>query len=199
MDYLNAALLIFVRNPIPGKVKTRLAADIGAEKAMGVYTRLLQHTLLVTQNLPVSKFVFYGDGIPETDIWPDALYQKRPQEGVELGERMANALHEVLHSYQSVVLIGSDIADLDTPTLRQAFEALRFVDVVLGPAEDGGYYLIGCKASQPKLFQNIVWGSRHVFAQTLERLIHLHLDFKLLPYKSDIDTVTDLKRLGWKP
>lgn len=193
----DGALIIFVRNLIPGGVKTRLAADIGAQKAEDVYRQLLLHTYQLTKTLSVRKYVYYSDFIPDADIWDTDCYEKRTQVGENLGQRMQHALNTVLGVHNHVVLIGSDAADLDTDTLLESFQSLHFVDVVVGPATDGGYYLLGCKKPQLQIFENMAWSTQEVFSHTRHLLLEHLLDFKILQKKSDIDTLEDLQRLGW--
>lgn len=194
---MSNGLIIFVKNLIPGKVKTRLAAEIGEDRALDIYRRLLQHTRDVTGDLPVTKYVYYSDFIQEDDIWQADLYEKRLQAGEHLGDRMHNAISEVLQHQRQVVLIGSDIADLDTQIVSYGFDVLQYVDVVIGPATDGGYYLIGCKAPQAKIFEDITWSTSKVFAGTRAHLLQRKLDFTILQQKSDIDTLEDVIRMGW--
>jgi len=194
---MDDALIIFVRNPIPGRVKTRLAADIGAQKAEDVYRQLLLHTYQLTQTLSIKKYVYYSDFIPDADIWDTDCYEKRTQVGEDLGQRMQHALNAVLGAHTHVVLIGSDTADLDKETLIESYESLHFVDVVVGPATDGGYYLLGCKKPHLQIFDNIAWSTDEVFSDTRHHLLGHLLDFKILQKKSDIDTLQDLQRLGW--
>lgn len=191
------ALIIFIRNPVIGKVKTRLAAEIGNTKALELYLRLLQHTFDVTVDIPVEKYVYYSDFIPEDDMWKSSSYSQRIQTGKDLGDRMSNAINEAFFLHDQVVVIGSDCADLDTNTITTAFESLNSVDVVIGPAKDGGYYLIGFKTFYPTLFEGISWSTQHVFQQTRAQLLELKLNFKVLKTKTDIDTLADAARLGW--
>jgi len=192
-----SALIIFLRNPVLGKVKTRLAAEVGGTKALELYLRLLQHTFDVTADIPVDKYIYYSDFIPESDMWKSSGYIQRIQTGTDLGGRMSNAIKEVLVHHARVVLIGSDCGELDAKTMAAAFESLNSVDVVIGPAVDGGYYLIGCKTSCPKLFEGISWSTQEVFHQTRAQLLELRLNFKVLKTKTDIDTLEDANRLGW--
>ena len=191
------ALIIFVKDAVPGKVKTRLAAEIGDEQALNIYQRLLLHTLSVTAQLPTEKYVYYSDMIPAEDIWPDEKYTKRVQSGLDLGERMERALTEVCAVHPKAILIGSDIADLDTEILLESLRSLDFVDVVIGPATDGGYYLIGFRKVHPAVFRNIQWSTSSVFHDTCMRILDTGLNFKILGQKSDIDTKSDLIELGW--
>mgnify|MGYP000040866235 FL=1 len=149
------ALIIFTRNPEMGKVKTRLAKTIGDLAALKVYRKLLEHTLHITRPLEVDKFVFYSEQIQENDHWDAAIYFKELQNGVDLGERMHHAF-ELLFSrrYRQIVIVGSDIFELTTAGIREAFTHLDSTNYVVGPALDGGYYLLGMNALKEKLFEN---------------------------------------------
>jgi rSAM/selenodomain-associated transferase 1 len=189
---LDQALIIFVRNLIPGKVKTRLAAEIGKEDAIHVYQQLLEHTRSISKHLPVDIYVFDSDQLPEDDIWSADPCQKRIQTGEDLGQRMSNAFQEVLKTHQNVILIGSDCVDLSHSGLQEAFMSLLYVDAIIGPSRDGGYYLIGMKTQHPVLFDGIAWSSDSVYTNTREKLIQLVLNFNVLPERMDIDTKQDL-------
>ena len=140
------ALLIFTRNPQLGKVKTRLAKTIGDEKALEVYNDLLHHTMTETQNLKCDKFVFYDENVELNDVWSINFYEKKLQFGADLGAKMQNAFQHIFDlGYKNCVIIGSDLFDLRTSHINEAFNKLEANDVVLGPAEDGGYYLLGMK------------------------------------------------------
>lgn len=185
-------LLLFVRNPELGKVKTRLAATVGPEVALEVYIHLLQHTRQVTQQLPVDKLVYYAEKIAHTDNWPDDIYQKALQHKGDLGEKMNAAFENAFASgYTSVVIIGSDCQQLTQEIIQQAFAALETHDVVIGPALDGGYYLLGMKKLHPPFFRNKQWSTEHVFPDTLEDTRALHLTYTLLPILSDVDKAED--------
>ncbi|WP_276497326.1 TIGR04282 family arsenosugar biosynthesis glycosyltransferase [Pontibacter litorisediminis] len=186
-------LLLFVRNPELGKVKTRLAASVGPETALQVYIHLLQHTRQVTQDLPVDKLVYYVGGVNHDDIWPNEVYQKREQVEGDLGQRMQAAFAEAfLQGYASVVIIGSDCLQLTPEVIMRAYKELETHDVVVGPALDGGYYLIGMNCLYPQLFQNKHWSTEQVFPETIQDLQHLKLSYALLPRLSDVDHVEDL-------
>ncbi|WP_266204740.1 TIGR04282 family arsenosugar biosynthesis glycosyltransferase [Pontibacter kalidii] len=189
----NKLLLLFVRNPELGKVKTRLAASVGPETALEVYIHLLQHTRQVTQELPMDKLVYYVGGVNLNDIWPNAIYQKREQVEGDLGQRMQAAFAAAfLEGYTSVVIIGSDCLQLTPEIILNAYEALETHDVVVGPALDGGYYLIGMNCLYSQLFQNKHWSTAHVFPETIQDLQRLKLSYALLPRLSDVDQVEDL-------
>jgi len=186
-------LLLFVRNPELGKVKTRLAAAIGPEKALQVYHCLLQHTREVTQGLPVQKLVYYSDRIDDNDLWPNGQYQKRVQPAGDLGKKMEAAFAAAfVEGYTSVVIIGSDCLQLTQEVVLQAYIALEKNDVVIGPALDGGYYLLGMNHLYPELFRNKHWSTSRVFPDTVQDIQHLQLTYALLPRLSDVDYVEDL-------
>lgn len=184
-------LLIFTRNPKLGKCKTRLAATIGDQAALDIYMILLRHTAEITKNLDCSKEVHYSDEIPVNDLWDNEKYSKQLQEGNGLGERMYNAFKSGFQKgYEKIIIIGSDIYDLDRETIEQAFNALEDSDFVIGPAEDGGYYLLGMKTLNKKIFANKRWGSDSVLEETLKDLDPKKI--KLLQPKNDIDLYEDL-------
>ena len=140
------ALIIFVRNPKLGKVKTRLAKTIGNEKALEVYNDLLFHTMTETQNLDCDKYVFYDENIETKDLWSEKIYEKQMQFGKDLGAKMQNAFQTLFDlGYQNCIIIGSDLFDLETNHIYEAFNKLKRNEAVIGPAEDGGYYLLGLK------------------------------------------------------
>jgi hypothetical protein len=187
------ALIIFTRNPILGKVKTRLAKTIGNEKALKVYRDLLFHTMTVTENLDCDKYVFYDQHIEKNDFWPTIFYEKKMQLGADLGARMQNALAELFDlGYKNCIIIGSDLFDLKDKHIIEAFSKLEKADAVIGPAEDGGYYLLGLKKIIPSLFTNKNWGSNSVLEDTLRDLATHSFDF--LEILNDIDTIEDLEK-----
>jgi len=193
LDHRNdRLLLIFARNPEPGKCKTRLAEDIGDEAALEIYRFLLRHTASVTSELPVDKRVCYADAIWENDIWDPRIYQKRLQRGNDLGQRMHLSFQEgFADGYRKVIIIGTDLYDLDQADLEEAFKYLDNADYVLGPARDGGYYLLGMKRPDELIFRNKSWGSDRVLSQTLEDLGDEKV--VLLPEKNDIDVLDDIR------
>jgi len=185
-------LLIFTRNPELGKCKTRLAATIGDKPALAIYTFLLRHTLHITTPLSATKTVYYSESIWENDIWDPTIYKKRLQEGEDLGQRMSNAFKDgFAQGYKKIVIIGSDMYDLSTDNLAHAFASLDKDDFVVGPAIDGGYYLLGMTRYTPSLFENKEWGSSSVLQDTLDNIKGERIS--LLPPKNDIDYYEDLK------
>lgn len=186
-------LIIFVKNPEAGNVKTRLAATIGNEAAFEIYQKLLHHTLLITSKINTGKVVFFSDFIPEKSTWQQSGYFLQIQQGNNLGERMFNAFEFAFQDgYKRVVLIGSDCFELTDEIIGAAFMQLQYADVVIGPAKDGGYYLIGLNKNYLQLFQNILWSSSAVLKQTIAACNHQNLKYFLLPVLNDIDTEADL-------
>lgn len=186
------SLIIFTRNPILGKVKTRLAKSVGNEIALEIYQFLLNKTKEVTLNIPADKVVFYSEEITNKDIWDATIYKKELQKGRDLGAKMSNAFKTCFKDgYEKVVLIGSDLFDLEEFHIREAFEKLEKNDAVIGPALDGGYYLLGLKKMHPTIFMNKNWGTATVRKNTMKNLekVNVHL----LPILNDVDVIEDIK------
>ncbi len=185
-------LLIFTRNPEKGKVKKRLAQSIGDGAALKVYNYLLQHTVAITRPLPVEKWVYYSEALPENDIWNKEFFRKKLQQGQDLGQRMEQAFSEAFKAgFKKVVIIGSDLFDIEEADLKVAFLTLNNHEYVVGPAQDGGYFLLGMKKPTPQLFRNKDWSTSRVLDQTLSDLEQEKL--KLLPVRNDIDTFEDMR------
>lgn len=186
------ALLIFTRNPELGKVKTRLAKTVGDQSALDIYKFLLKHTKKVTEPLAADKQVHYSNSIGENDIWDNSNYQKHLQRGNDLGERMTRAFQDAFNQgYSKVIIIGSDLYDLSTEDLSQAFSYLEDHEVVIGPATDGGYYLLGLTNMMPEVFKNKAWGTETVFNDTLANV--QSKKYLLLNPKNDVDVYDDIK------
>lgn len=185
------ALIIFTRNPELGKCKTRLARVIGDDAALDIYRLLLKHTAEVTRQVDADKYVFYTEQIVVSDIWDDSIFHKKIQRGDDLGEKMNNAFMDVFNNeYEKVMIVGSDLFDLTPQIIEDAFRQLQTHDIVIGPSEDGGYYLLGMKTLHSGIFQDKEWGSDTVLAETLECCKHLKT--AKLPELNDIDTYEDL-------
>ena len=186
-------LLVFTRNPELGKVKTRLAKTIGDQKALDIYKLLLHYTKKTIQNINCDKAVYYSDAIQENDIWENSIFLKKLQNGKNLGYRMYNAFKNAFHKdYKKVVIIGTDIFELKSKQINEAFKALDKHEVVIGPAKDGGYYLLGLKKLHPEIFKNKKWGTETIFQETMQGLNNV--DVHLLVELNDIDTYDDLKQ-----
>ncbi|MCI0400822.1 MAG: TIGR04282 family arsenosugar biosynthesis glycosyltransferase [Gammaproteobacteria bacterium] len=191
-------LIIFVKNPQLGKVKKRLAATIGDEKALEVYNYLLRRTHAVCSTLYADKIVFYSSFVDDNDIWQNDQYQKFVQTGTDLGQRMHNAFeHGFSLGYNSIVIIGSDCADLNERVLLDAFQRLDDHDTVIGPTSDGGYYLLGMTKLHKELFTNKRWSTDSLYNDTLQDINRLKLSTYCLPRFSDVDTEDDLGDLRY--
>jgi rSAM/selenodomain-associated transferase 1 len=187
-------ILIFTRNPELGKVKTRLAASIGKENALEIYIQLLEHTKKVALETPYDKQVLYSEEINHADIWESSFFQKKLQVGSDLGARMHHAFQQgFADGYEKIVIIGSDLIALESSDIIAAIENLSDNDIVIGPAEDGGYYLLGMKKIPNNLFSNKEWGTDTVLKDTL--LDIANLKYHLLQEKNDIDTYEDIKNV----
>jgi len=186
------ALIIFTRNPESGQVKTRLSKTLGDEATLKIYTYLLQHTATVSKQIKADKYVFYSENILKNDLWDDDVFRKKMQNGTDLGTRMHNAFAELFElGYEKVLIVGSDLLDLNQSHIENAFEQLNQHDIVIGPSHDGGYYLLGMKAMHKNIFENKDWGTETVLEDTLSDLEQN--DVELLEELNDIDTFEDMK------
>ncbi|WP_276366995.1 TIGR04282 family arsenosugar biosynthesis glycosyltransferase [Chryseolinea sp. H1M3-3] len=186
-------LIIFYKNPELGKVKTRLAATIGDAKAYAIYLLLSEHTRSITEKLPMSKALYYSDFIDHNDSWHNEKYQKHLQMGGDLGEKMMNAFRDGFkNGYQSICIIGTDCLELTPQVVKEGFRKLHTHDIVVGPAHDGGYYLLGMNYLHPALFQNKSWSTNRVLAETLHDIKLLGLTYRQLDTLNDIDEEKDL-------
>ena len=189
---IKSLLIIFYRNPKIGKVKTRLAATLGNQKALEIYRKLSLHTKTITEDLNLDKIVFYSDSIDLMDIWPNATFLKALQEGEDLGEKMENAFVGGFETgYTSICIIGTDCFELTEEIITQAFEVLKSADAVIGPAGDGGYYLLGMKAPAD-VFENKNWSTETVLQETIHDFESLGLHYIKLQELNDVDTEDDL-------
>jgi uncharacterized protein len=190
---MDNAIIIFVKNPVPGKVKTRLAAAIGNDKALRIYLELTAHTLYAAENVMADKYLYFSDEIDNSICKNMLSFRKAVQSGAELGERMKNAFKDLFAaSYQKVIVIGTDCPGINAVVLQSALNDLSDADVVIGPASDGGYYLIGMKQLHTQLFDNVEWSTSSVLHTTVNRCIHTNLRYKLLSELNDIDEEKDL-------
>lgn len=189
---MSNCLIIFTRNPELGKGKRRLAATVGDEAAFEIYKFLLGHTRSITKTLNAQSQVWYSERIHENDDWDNELYQKFQQQGEDLGLRMQHAFETAFQSHEKVIIIGSDMYDLTTQDLNQAFDLLNNHDAVIGPATDGGYYLLGFKNEVPaNVFSNKIWGTETVLKETLKDLETLN--YATLVPRNDVDYYEDIK------
>lgn len=184
-------LLIFTRNPELGKVKKRLAATTGDESALKIYKFLLKHTAGITGRISADKEVHFSETIEKEGFW-DESYGKKVQQGDDLGERMKNAFQQGFEAgYKNIIIIGSDLYHLSHKDLERAFETLESSDYVIGPATDGGYYLLGMKSLNLRLFKNKAWSTDSVFEETIKDMKGGKIG--ILEERNDIDHFEDLK------
>lgn len=195
-------LILFLRAPVLGTVKSRLAAGIGPEAALAAYTTLLDtlvHSL--RSESEVELRVTPDDGAARVAPWLQPGWQVQPQGDGDLGDRLHRATSAHLtHGSAGVLVIGSDCPDVTPADLQEAREQLVTHDVVLGPALDGGYWLIGLRRPAPTLFAAMPWGTGSVLGETLRRLGEAGLTHHLLRPLADIDTASDWESwLGRRP
>lgn len=185
-------IITFTRNPELGKVKSRLAKGIGEKAALEVYITLLEHTESVLAQIDCDKAVYYSVKVRDNDLWEASIYSKHQQFGDDLGMRMLNAFKNGFdNNYDKIIIVGSDLYDLAPKHINEAFKALDQNDAVIGPAEDGGYYLLGMKALHTLVFKDKAWGTETVYKDTIKNL--LERSVYVLETLNDIDYVEDLK------
>jgi len=185
-------IITFTRNPELGKVKSRLAKSIGEVSALEIYKFLLEHTKNVLLKLDCDKAVYYSVKIRDNDIWDSKTFSKHQQIGNDLGERMQNAFANGFNKgYKKIIIVGSDLYDLNSEIINTAFNTLDKHDNVIGPAEDGGYYLLGMKTLHPSVFNIKNWGTETVYKQTISKLNNNSV--YVLDTLNDIDYVEDLE------
>lgn len=188
-------LVIFAKAPVAGQVKTRLIPSLGAQGAADLHYRLLDHTLSWAAALDHATVELWS---PDTKHRAMHTYGKPvyQQMGLDLGQRMANAFERVLDRAPAALIVGTDCPTLNAEIVTDAFALLSdSADVVLGPAEDGGYYLIGMRESTPSLFNEIEWGGEQVFADTVMKLDRSESIWRELPRLWDVDRPEDVDRL----
>lgn len=185
-------LLVFTRNPELGKAKTRLAKTVGDATALEIYKFLLERTRDIAGKVSSDKAVYYSVKIRDADIWDATIFQKHQQVGQDLGIRMLNAFKNGFEAgYEKVMVIGSDLYDLSSETIEKAFVALDKNDVVIGPAEDGGYYLLAMNSLHTAVFHNKEWGTETVRKDTLANLQDKKV--LLLSELNDVDVFEDIE------
>jgi uncharacterized protein len=193
-------LIVFVKAPRVGQVKTRLAKTLGATEARDAYKQLVAAVLGSVSGIKHTELRFApDDALAEITPWLREHWTAHPQGDGDLGARLTRAFAETFaRGAERVVIIGSDCAELKSSDIRNAWRELRDHDLVVGPAIDGGYWLIGLRAPQPELFRDIAWSSDQVLGHTLQRAKSLGLRIQLLRILSDVDTQEDWERFGAK-
>ena len=187
---------MFVKAPRPGLVKTRLGQAIGATAACAAYRSLVERVVAQMECLREVELRFSpDDAVEEIRPWLREDWRAAPQGNGALGERLARGFSEAFaEGCTRVVAIGSDCPDASADDVREAWQILESSEVVLGPASDGGYWLIGLRQPQPGLLGGISWGSESVLAETLHRAKAMRLQVQLLRILADIDTEQDWER-----
>ena len=193
------SIIVFVRYPRKGQVKTRLAKTTSLEFALNFYKLCAENLIRNIKKVPcVNRFIFYSNKNEKTEVisWLGNKFLFAPQEGDDLGSRMKNAFEKVFSAgSQKVIIVGTDIPDLSKEVIVKAFELLDSYDVVIGPAKDGGYYLLGMKKMNAELFEKIEYSTSSVLIETMTKIKELNLNHHLLPELNDIDTEKDL--INW--
>ena len=187
----NPLVLVFCKNQIIGKVKSRLALKIGQKKAFLIYSELVDKTASIVNSLSSEVHVYYSDYIEENDKFNSSKIKKFIQKGNNLGDRIINALNISFKNFSPIVVIGSDLWKLEISDIEDTFRILKNKNVVIGPSNDGGYYLIGMNYLDTKIFENKNWGQESVLNDTI-RDIDDKTNIHLLDEKTDIDTYDDL-------
>jgi rSAM/selenodomain-associated transferase 1 len=197
------SLLIFAKAPQTGTVKTRLIPALGAQGATDLYQRMLRYALEQAVAANIGPIELWCAPDPQDDFFTHCAQEFKlslhTQQGADLGEKMAHALSDALKRAPRAILIGSDCPALDAAYLQQADVVLRNHQVVIAPAEDGGYALIGAAGIAPDIFNDIAWSTAHVMAQTRKQLIAQKIIYAELPQVWDVDSADDLRRLAAWP
>jgi len=195
-----SCILFFVKYPQAGSVKKRLAVELGAEVAAQLYRCFVEDALHILQRCGCHILICFYPPRFQDDMpaWLGFRYQYLPQRGLDLGQRMKSSFFDAFAlGFEYTIAVGSDIPDLPSDFIRDARASLKSYDVVLGPAGDGGYYLIGFRrdAFLPEAFEGPRWGTDTVFAETRAILGNKKLALYTLPYWNDVDSTADLKEL----
>ncbi|MCP9769650.1 glycosyltransferase [Lacihabitans sp. LS3-19] len=202
---MKSALLIFIKNPELGKVKTRLAHTIGDENALKIFNKLLENIHEKTLDVNADKLLFYSSIINHSDIWENDIFQKRLQnQSPDLGQRMLSAFEEAKDlGYTKALIVGSDIYEVSTDILDLGFTLLEDSEIVIGPSKDGGYYALGFNFERintidflTQIFLNKTWSHENVAKEALEIIHSFSYTCNFLPTLSDIDTEKDLKNFS---
>lgn len=185
------ALIVFVRKAELGKVKTRIAKAVGKETALDIYKQLITHTRKVVEQVQCEKYVFYAGEIDHDDEWNSKEFEKFLQVKGDLGAKIQDSFETVIRKTSPVLIIGSDCPELTPDDIERAFLELEDNDVVIGPAVDGGYYLLGMNDLQLFLFEDMPWSEEELIQETIFKIQDRGLRYSLLSTKSDVDYIED--------
>ncbi len=187
---MNQLLMVFIKDSSKYPVKTRLKTSIGKNKSIWVYNQILKKTALVLKNIKTDIAVFHYNSIISKNPFKNFSKWNKIQIGENLGKKISNAFNWGFEKgYKKIIIIGSDLWDLNEEIINTGFIELNKNKVVIGPSIDGGYYLLGLNKKMPKIFEGIKWGTQSVLAETLKLLEHKPY---ILPELNDIDTFEDL-------
>lgn len=191
-----ASIILFVKYPTEGKVKTRLAETIGNKKALKIYTLLAEKIVTDIKRLRNTyNYIFYSEEEEKNKVqtWIKGNFFYAAQKGKNLGERMSNAFRLVFgHAAKKVLILGTDIPGISTAIINEAIKKLDDYNVVIGPSPDGGYYLLGLNKFTPELFENITYSTSTVLVETIKKIEDMQLTYFTLDEKADIDTEKEL-------
>ena len=196
---MQKGIIIFQKNAELGKVKTRLAETMGNREALEIYQLLVSYTHQQVQQVPCHKLLYFSEFLEKSPEWENEAYSLKIQTTGILGEKMANAFQsEFENGFTQLIIIGTDCPEINPKIIEEAFEKLTKVDVVVGPATDGGYYLLGMNQFIPGLFKDIPWSSEEVLSATKNFLVTNDITFDMLPLLSDVDYQEDWEKVKEK-
>lgn len=192
------AVILFIKYPEEGKVKTRLASTTNDKFAVDIYRAISENVFCELDKLgkDIDVFIFYSaiDNAEKITSWVGKAFNYKVQTGLDLGEKMSNSFEDVFsRNYLSAIIIGSDVPEITSNVIIDAFNNLENHDIVISPSDDGGYSLLGINNMHKELFQNIRWSSKHVLNETMEIINNKKLKLSLLESLVDIDTEEELK------
>jgi uncharacterized protein len=199
---LKPALIVFVKNHVLGRVKTRLAVKIGHEKALEVYKILEKRAFDAAHNALFDVHVFFSDFIPENHFWLEKAQAHTQHNSADLGQRMLSAIETIVDlGYEQVLLMGSDIYDIQAEDLKQSYTQLLQTEIIIGPSLDGGFYLFGIQSQLKDLksflayaFLNKIWSHKRVLEELQFCISEYNLKYQILQPKLDIDEYEDLMK-----
>ena len=184
-------LIVLAKNPVLGKAKTRIAKGVGDAKALSIYIELLEVVKTLTKQVNCDVAIYYSEYIDTLDNWSETAKKYLQKTSPDLGERIFHALDEQLNSYTSAIIIGSDCPYLTKRHISQAFDLLQTNDVVLGPSNDGGFYLMGINEMNQAIFKDVEWSTDSVASTILQNAERLDYSVATLESLTDIDEIED--------
>jgi len=191
------AIIVFVKNPELGNVKTRLAKTIGDQKALEIYLALCNYTRQLLLDIECDRYLFYDQSIIIDDEWSEDFFHKKLQSNGDLGDRMSHAFTKVIDKHEKVIIIGSDCPQIQKAHVELAFDSLDETDLVIGPSLDGGYYLLGMKEQHSFLFHGMPWSKSSLYGECLRKIFSRNKTLTELDYLTDVDHEEDLKLVDW--